>query len=488
VAFCEKLDFEHSLTENCRVLVINPLSSIWSHEITAEATFRSFEKTKNVFWLNASTNFPKEYHVNSKDYLPRWYFRDLSRELAKIFTLHGIKADGKSLRVTRSIRTPHLASIDELKELQKDNLRIGAMIYSSISSARGTTSLEITEIRDHFNYLFRFAEAASTCIRNAILEFKPTLILTTNDRLIPSAMAVALAKEFEIDSRIVYWGSESNTIQDYVNSLYDGSEWQKYTELKWRENPPNGLERILLRSELSELAGEPSKDSKSYLHGQALGKVPEIPEKSLVFYAQSEHEHSPNLLNIYKDRFSNQYEAFDTLQKVAHDLGWTVYLKYHPLKDLPAASKGFEVENVDWRSIKLLDNVIEIPSTSDVDTYALIGQSSFNVVWSSTVGLESIMRGHPILVLGNPHWLNLNWKIHAWDGAAIRGFLQENRSDLDQDSLLPWNWYLKGYGSRSRFSIREQENLKVVGCNVLKLRFYVFALRVMKRAWESKSR
>ena len=488
MTFSEKLEFEQSLSKNSRVLVVNPLSSIWSHEITAEAALRAFDVTNHVFWLNASTNLPKNFQINYKDFLPRWYFKNLSKALARILCSRGMKADGNSIRINRRLDVPYFKNIDELKAFQKDNLRIGAMIYSAIASNRGTTSFSMIEIATHCNHLFKYSDAARAHIRRAILDFKPTLILTTNDRLISAAMAVALAREFKIESRVVYWGSESNTIQDYLNSLYDGTEWQIQTELKWKVSPPNELELKELQTELSIIGNEPSKDSRTYLHGQALGNVPDLPEKCIVFYAQSEHEHSPNLFNSHQHRFSNQYEAFDHLQKVARDLGWMVYLKYHPLKDLPALAKGIKVENIDWSSIELLDNVTEISPTSDIDTYALIGQSGLNVVWSSTVGLESILRHRPTLVLGNPHWLNTNWNIHAWNESAIMHHLLNHQRVLNQDALLPWYWFLKGYGSSFRFSTREQQGLKVSGSQVLKVRFYIVVMRAIKRLWKTVSR
>jgi hypothetical protein len=98
-----------------------------------------------------------------------------------------------------------------------------------------------------------------------------------------------------------------------------------------------------------------------------------------------------------------------------------------------------------------MEHVVEIPADSDIDTYRLIEDSALNIVWSSTVGLESIARQRPTLVLGNPHWLNRNWAIHAWSQNELQDFFSANFKPVTNSWLLPWFWFIRNYGSQARY-------------------------------------
>jgi hypothetical protein len=146
-------------------------------------------------------------------------------------------------------------------------------------------------------------------------------------------------------------------------------------------------------------------------------------------------------------RFRTQYEAFSALQIVTKKYGWDLVLKYHPLKNNSDKNQKISKPGLDWTEILKLDHVTEIPFNSDIDTYSLIKDSALNVVWSSTVGLESISRGCPTLVLGNPHWLNKDWSIHAWTEDDLTNFFSRPIGLIPSESLYPWYWYLHEYGS-----------------------------------------
>jgi hypothetical protein len=284
-------------------------------------------------------------------------------------------------------------------------------------------------------------------LRKIISETNPELILTTNDRLISSSAALAIARELGIPSRVIYWGSSVDKLQDYFVSLYDSDEWQDQVKANWQRNSPVQRDVELLQNEIQNLSKGPSADSLTYLSLQKPGKSFSMKARTAVFYAQSEHEHSPNFIANDKRRFKTQYEAFSALQAVTKDCGWNLILKYHPLKNNADIKQKISKPGLDWEEIPKLDHVIEIPYDSDIDTYGLIKDSALNIVWSSTVGLESISRERPTLVLGNPHWLNKEWSIHAWTKDDLRNFFNRPINVISAESLYPWFWYLKDYGS-----------------------------------------
>ena len=101
---------------------------------------------------------------------------------------------------------------------------------------------------------------------------------------------------------------------------------------------------------VSDLATNPSSDSRQYLGAQVQGLTIQKKKKTCVFYAQSEHEHSPNFIPDTQARFQNQYTAFAALQEVAKEFDYDLVLKYHPHK-VGNSSHGRNLSGgrLDWK-------------------------------------------------------------------------------------------------------------------------------------------
>jgi hypothetical protein len=441
------LDFEELISSNTRVLIINPANTYWSYFLTAETAARAAKKSSNVTWVNLACRQKKRFEINAGDNLPRWRFRDTSGSLKRVFQSLNISSDTSFTKLAKADCVPAFHSVKELRDFQIGEMRVGALIFSGIASAMRTTGFTLEEAKPYITHFFRYTSSVIERLKETISETSPDLILTINDRLIASSAALALAKELGIPSRVIYWGSSVDRLQDYSASLYDSDEWQDNVKSNWTKNAP--LERDLerLQNGIQDLRQGPSPDSMTYLSLQEPGKSLSMISQTAVFYAQSEHEHSPNFIANDIGRFRTQYEAFSALQIVTKKYGWDLVLKYHPLKNNSDKNQKISKPGLDWTEILKLDHVTEIPFNSDIDTYSLIKDSALNVVWSSTVGLESISRGCPTLVLGNPHWLNKDWSIHAWTEDDLTNFFSRPIGLIPSESLYPWYWYLHEYGS-----------------------------------------
>lgn len=447
----KELEFEKLISSETRVLVINPLNTYWSYFLTAEAAARAAEKSSNVTWINLACRQGRKFEINVGDNLPLWRFQDSAKNLKVVFDSLGIKSDASYTKPSRSHQIPNFGTMQELREFKLGNINVGALIFSGIASAKKSTAFSLREANPYINHYFRYASSSIERLRKKIIEVNPELILTTNDRLIGSSVALALASELGITSRVIYWGSTSNKIQDYVQSLYDSDEWQSQVMNLWSKNPPSGHEVDLVTEEIKKLGSTPNEDSRAYLNFQKQGKTIEMSSNTAIFFAQSEHEHSPNFIVRDQRRFQTQYDAFLALQEVTKRCGWTLVLKYHPIRHNSDKRQRLAKPSLDWDRIEKMEHVIEIPADSDIDTYRLIEDSALNIVWSSTVGLESIARQRPTLVLGNPHWLNRNWAIHAWSQKDLQDFFSANFKPVTNNWLLPWFWFLRNYGSQARY-------------------------------------
>jgi hypothetical protein len=471
----DKLNFERDLSHDSKVLVINPLLTYWSFQLTCESALRASRISKQVRWINISHYEPKKYFINKDDFNSRITYQNSLKKINSILSEAGIDVRTNTQISRHKLKSAmEFSSLEELRGYKVAEISLGAIVYSAIASVKRSTAINLekdSELVDHF------LKSTTNMLYQLDLEISqrlPDLIISINDRLPGSALSVALAHKWNIPVKIVYWGSNPNKIIDYNNSLYDSHQWQKHIRDTWELGEHSELVRIELRREIDELALKPSKDSLTFLQAQQKGKGITKLNFTVVFYAQSEHEHSSTYLEGIEGRFKNQYEAFMALEKVCHNLGLNLVLKLHPNRFDSNSKEDSELERNEWID-KISQNTRIIPKNSDIDTYKLLNDADLNVVWNSTVGIEAIARCKPTLVLGNAHWLNLKWNIHAWNELQLLKRIEEKVWSVDPEELLPWFWYLRNFGVDCCFT-SISNGLEVSGIRVIKKRilFRVF--------------
>ena len=478
----DELDFEKELTKNSRVLVINPINTYWSYQITGEATLRASRKAGTTKWMNVAAQVGRRFEINTTDNLPSWRYTNTSKRMEQIFTVEQIISDSKYTLPKKTHKIPDFASIEDLRKYQYNDLNFGAIVFSAIASVKHSTSFDLHEVLPLIKHFFSLGFEIYERIEAEILQFNPTHILTTNDRLVGSAIAISLAKKYSRIGTILYWGSDANKIQDYANTLYDSKQWQSHITLNWENNPPTLLDLEALQMEINRLADGPNENSRKYTHEHILGKTIQKKRITCIFYAQSEHEHSGHFIPKTIGRFANQYEAFKALQEATYLAGFDLYLKYHPIKRGSKLKSKQNSYSLDWKSISLMAHVQEIGSDSDLDTYQLIDDADFNIVWSSTVGLESIARERPTIILGDPYWLNLSWGIHAWSSSQLNQLLNSQISHPSKEILMPYLWHAKNFGSDMKYFRLSGDDVSYRENLILKERF---GLRLMFRVIRS---
>jgi CDP-glycerol glycerophosphotransferase (TagB/SpsB family) len=244
------------------------------------------------------------------------------------------------------------------------------------------------------------------------------------------------------------------------------------------------IQKNLVTKEIEQLANSPSKDSKIFLEYQEPGKSIEKKKKMIVFYATSEHEHSP-LLARKHIKFLTQYQAFEVLQTLCIKNDYQLIFKHHP----PGKKNFFKRLNKqrihDWKKVEFYKETIQLMPDSTVDTYQLIQDADINVTWGSTVGIESIAREKPTIIMGDQTWLNKEWGIHAWDVETLEILLKSNSYELKKEVLIPWFWFMQDYGESFAFVETENYNPSVNGVKVLQPRwllvpFYKIAVKLKK--------
>lgn len=431
-----------------RVVVVNPVRTLWSYQFSLEASIRLASLGTKVLFLDLAQSEDPSYLLNEKQYISRLrninVFRSVRKELKKL----GVQSGSISKFYYYLTKVPKFNNVAALRKYEYRDLKFGAMIYSAITSKYKSTSFEIEEVDKDVNHYFRYTVAAYRKLSSQINNFSPDLILTTNDRLIGSALALNFANNLGLQSRVIYWGSDSTKFQVYTRSLYDSREWFELAKSKLSISPPSPSEKAHLLNEMDLLSRSQTEDSLTFTQTQTKGLGLDFSRKTIVFYAQSEHEHSAVFVDEITGRFKSQQIAFVELMKICGELGVNLVLKYHPIRNLDKRSVNLKSEIGDWKDIQIEDWVIQIDPNSKVDTYELINNSYINIVWTSTVGLESILRQKKLIIMGDTHWLDLDWGIHAWNPIDLKSAILSELDIPPLESLIPWFWFMQEFGTK----------------------------------------
>lgn len=464
-----KLNFERDLSSDSKVLVINPQRSYWSFQLTCESALRASRITKHVRWVNISQYEPRKYFINENDFSSPITHQNSLKKINRILSRAGIDVRRTTQKKNIEVKSAvSFSSLEELRNFQVSKISLGAIVYSAVAGVKRSTAISLVKDSNLIDHFLKSTTLMLYQIEFELSQSPPDLIVSINDRIAGSALSVALAHKWNIPVKIVYWGSKPDKIIDYDNSLYDSHQWQRHIRVNWEQMEHLEMEKSQLRREIDELSFTPSADSLTFLQTQLKGKGLNKSNFTVIFYAQSEHEHSSTYLEGIEGRFKSQYEAFAALERVCEYLELDLILKLHPNRFDSNSKEDRELEQSEWIN-KISKKTMVIAKNSDFDTYQLLNDADLNVVWNSTVGIEAIARCKPTLVLGNAHWLNLKWNIHAWNEFQILKRIKEKSWNVDPEELLPWFCYLKDFGVDCYFTSISGV-LKVSGVQIIKKR------------------
>ena len=471
--------FEKLAQSFSRILVVNPVRTLWSYQFSLEAALGLAIRGSKVSFIDLSQHEDPSYLINEKQYISPILYRNVARSVGKIMKKSSVQASRCNRLKLVTGKVPKFRNVEELRAYNFNGIAFGAMIYSAITSKYKSTSFTIEEIESDVNHYFKFTMMSYRNLEVQFRKMKPDLVITTNDRLIGSAMALNISKHLGISSRVIYWGSDPSRFELYTRSLYDSREWFSLSESKFRQYPPSPESMNVLIQQIDHLSKTQTEDSLSFTRNQISGLGLELKGKTCVFYAQSEHEHSAVFVDAIEGRFASQQTAFLELMKICKDMNINLVLKYHPIRNLVGNSDNNRNETGDWANVPIEDWVIQILPDSPIDTYKLIDMVDFNIVWTSTVGLETILRQKNVIVTGDAHWLNLEWNIHAWDSRDLKRLISGDLIIPKLKSLIPWFWYLQEYGTPFQITNHQSGNLYLQnGDQVLHFRFFH---RLLKR-------
>jgi hypothetical protein len=443
---------------NDKVIIYNSLNTWWSYQLTLESFFRHKENHKNVQWINIANKNKKIYEMNPGDYLSSFLYQNIKKNITRINKKYSLQLQGDYLNVSRIRLSQRFETIDELKDFTVDNFNIGALVHAQICGMTQSTSYSVSKNIKLISYFIKLGINVYRKVLSDIDTLEPKQIVVINDRILNSAAAIFAANAKGVDTKIIYWGSTPEKYVEYSKSLFASNEWWEKINNNWeKKNYTESEKRDLVKNFVKKYSN-PTDDSMKFqnrvIKGHGYRKKSD--RRLVVFYAASEWEHSAvNHTQKKTNAFVDQYHAFRDLMEKFIEQNWEVVLKLHPLKkDNLGRNRQDE-----WKILSALEKINILDKETTIDTFKLMEQSDLNIVWESSVGLECIAKGLPVLVLGKPIWgekLNSN-RVENIEEAKI--FINAGKYIVDVYKILPWFAYQIDFGKN--FNYISLQNFKV---------------------------
>lgn len=174
----------------------------------------------------------------------------------------------------------------------------------------------------------------------------------------------------------------------------------------------------------------------------AIGKV-------ICFFSSSEDEYlsTEGVFETSGFEWQSQSQACAALAKAADKNGHSLIIRNHPHLQYKA-----HADRAKWDNLEFMEEphkAILIKSNSAVDTYELIDYCDLVVVYGSTVGIEAVFWGKPVIAMSDTLYDEI--------GASIYKPLTYNELDaligcidnllVDQNSALLYGYYLSTFGA-----------------------------------------
>lgn len=140
---------------------------------------------------------------------------------------------------------------------------------------------------------------------------------------------------------------------------------------------------------------------------------------------------------------AQQKSIIKTFNKIAQEYGFSVLLRSHP------PHFGFEkmslFEDEEWAEFCSENEITHLSACSKVDSYKLMKMSDINVVYASTVGIDSIIQGYNTLLLANSEWAHLVPELCAFDEESIRNRFNDFQRLIEVEKIYPYAYFME-YG------------------------------------------
>ena len=475
-----------------RVLVVNPLRASWSLGFCAEAALRARQTGAEVLWFDAPNVLGRDsegLQVNRQDKWKSRVYRDplveARLELAQSGVLLANEAEYAAGSAESREPLPRFRTLRSLDEWTWSGLALGASVHASVSGQifRKYLDLQDRSVSREVRRQCRIAIRLACTYRRIFEAYQPEVFFTTNDRILPAAVALLVARAAGVDSYVSYFGSASGRITTLEGSLYSQSAWSNLLDLNTTSMLDAGLLEKRGRDAVAALRATDAETSGvDFRKRMEPGRIPARSRtmRAVVFPGTPWEMSAVANLEEGEEgegQFRDQEEAVGELLSLLDQASWEVVLRHHP----PHPLIGDVSERDAWQHVTSRSNVVEVLPDSPVDSLELAEDADLCIVWNSTIGLNLLARHLPTIVCGPIFWAKDEWGLKARNRDELERILTRGPTFVAESDLWPAAAFMSDFGSTPAHVAGLDQELKVKGQFVFVPRLYAGPILRLRR-------
>lgn len=392
--------------------------------------------------------------------------QEMKRLLPKGIEQHWIGEYTKKVD-TNKIPTFEYQTAKELRSLKYDGIDIGLATMSTYISLTRNLNPKITEeSKKYFDALIHEQILMNEALKLIRDDFDFNLVIFQNAR----GAQVKAFYNFCKNYRINFWCTEEFARErNYVNNFFNstahdiGAYTKKYQEC-WEFAPETKDEREKIGRMFYEnrrnarFAG----DKNIYVKKQVNGLLPKdwnSSKENIVIFNSSEDEYAA-VSKEYDDEafFESQLVGIRTIiEKYRDDRSKHFTLRIHPnLKNIPYKYHN-DLFKLDY------PNLTVIPGSDPVSSYSLMDAADKIIVFGSTMGIESVYWGKPVICLAGAFYRDLNVVYKPQTMAELWHLIEDKELPCLYNEKILWFGYF--------YMSNNHERTKYVDIDIKKIKF-----------------
>lgn len=337
--------------------------------------------------------------------------------------------------------------IDDIKRIIYKELEIGyACLSSYISATRNPEPTIDDKFRNTFDCLLENTCKLTNHIEDLLKKENPDKVFVYNGRLHDTYPVMQLCKKYNISfvcTEVNKFGTEYYK-QYFENDIPHSPEIRCKQIYNYWETDSISLEEKtnIGKSFFQKRKNRESTNDKVYTKKQVSNLLPsdfDRNKRNYVIFNSSEDElASLGSEFAKKNLFKSQLEGIKYILDITKSLNNIhFYLRIHPnLAGLPFSY------HTDLYKLSKYENITIIPPTAKIDSYAIMDACEKVIVFTSSMGIESVYWGKPVIVLGNTFYSSLKGFYKPENINLVKDLLLDDLKPMTNEDAIKYGYYL----------------------------------------------
>lgn len=314
-------------------------------------------------------------------------------------------------------------------------------------------------------------------------------VVTTNGRFVVDTAIVHTARRHGASTLTLERSpSDLGKILEFRVATHSVSEWQRLIREFWALRPDSvdDVETISASHLEARVSGGWAWTANQLSGSEILRALGD--SRYVAYFPTSDWEFSAFGDPVPEGRFASQVESFEAVCAEARNHGLDVVVRGHPQ---PGDARAAALEDALWWRRTAEHGAKYIPCNADASSVELAAKAVFSAVHESSIGVDLMWLGLPVVVLSKTSYSFLAPETEAQDREALAQYFTAPKSVQSREQLLPYGYFEAAAGMRLvAFRVYAHNSVKYRGTPFLADRTRLFTTRKVfhdTKAWLRKA-